>query len=40
VVLMSVSLSIPAAVLFAEIEDPAVVPATLMEAPFKVPPAA
>jgi Uma2 family endonuclease len=40
VVLMSVSLSIPAAALFAEIDDPAVVPATLVDAPFKVPPAA
>jgi Uma2 family endonuclease len=40
VVLMSVSLSIPAAALFAEIDDPAVVPATLIDAPFKVPPAA
>jgi hypothetical protein len=37
---MSVSLSIPAAALFAEIDDPAVVPATLVDAPFKVPPAA
>ena len=39
VVLMSVSLSIPPAALFAEVEDPAAVPSTPVEAPFRATPA-
>jgi Uma2 family endonuclease len=40
VVLMSVSLTIPPEILFAEIDDPAAVPTTLIDAPLKAPPGA